>query len=372
MSASFNIKKKPGDFRRRLRSFRCMVRSRYGRLRLYSQTIRFLERRYTNNVSAFYYHYARFRYRYCPGHEGRWGWLAMPFYWLINLILNRDWNQLMHFDHHKPRPVRLDRLPQSGSPASLSIAIVTPSFNQRPFLEQTMRSVLEQDYPQLQYAVVDGGSTDGSNEVIERFRERLAYGVSEPDRGQSDALVKGFAKVTGDIMGYLNSDDLLTRGSLAFVNEFFFRNPKVDVIYGHRIIIDEWGQETGRWVLPPHDEHSLRRVDYIPQETLFWRRAVFEKAGGIDSNFHFAMDWDLILKFMDAGARFERVPYFLGCFRVHATQKTNSLWLTVGEKEVKQLRQRQGIAESEVHAAVFRYRRAAAFYSVANRLGIRH
>ena len=122
-------------------------------------------------------------------------------------------------------------------------------------------------------------------------------------------------------------------GALQFVGEYFATHDRVDVIYSHRIIIDEDGQELGRWILPPHDQEAIRNFDYVPQETLFWRKSLYEAVGGIDSSFQFAMDWDLLLRFIRAGARFSRVPYFLACFRVHAKQKTQTLSEVVGERE---------------------------------------
>ena len=319
------------------------------------------------------YHYGKFRFRYWPAFEPRRSAFLIPLHLFFDLLLPRHWNQLDHFGYYKPRALRAERLPKRAPSRAqqLSVAVVTPSYNQGTFIERTLRSVLDQNHPRLQYAVVDGGSTDETIEVLARYGDRLAYLVSEPDGGQSSALVKGFARVEGDILGYLNSDDLLTEGSLDFVTRFFADNPEVDVIYGHRLFIDEQDREIGRWILPPHDEYALRRRDFIPQETMFWRRSLFERVGGIDSSFHYAIDWDLILRFMDAGAKFRRVPYFLGCFRVHPAQKTGSLWDGVGEKEVASLRARQGVRQEEIDKAVFRYRRAAALCSVAYDLGLR-
>jgi len=331
----------------------------------------FVARRYHNNVSTLRFHWAKLHFRYSKGSNRGgdfWGAILIA---ILDTFFRKDWDQLLRFDHYTPRPLKVKRPPVGRRAAAPwpTIGMVTPSFNHRRFLEQTMNSVLSQEFPRLQYAVIDGGSTDGSREIIEHYRDRLIYSVSEPDQGQSDALVKGFAKIDADILGYLNSDDLLTPGSLAFVADYFARNPDVDVIYSHRIIVDENGFEIGRWILPPHHEYSLRRIDYIPQETMFWRRQVFEKAGGIDNRLQFAMDWDLILKFMDMGANFRRVPCFLGCFRSHPAQKT-ARWKEVGDHEVTELRRRQGIDDSEIHLAGFHYRRTAAFYSIAHRFGL--
>ncbi|HEY5742940.1 MAG TPA: glycosyltransferase family 2 protein, partial [Terrimicrobiaceae bacterium] len=213
---------------------------------------------------------------------------------------------------YSPRPIQLVPPPGARCKSRLpTIAVVTPSYNQSHLIAETIESVLDQKYDNLEYAVVDGGSTDGTKEILEHYGQRLAYHVSEPDNGQADAIAKGFAHLNGEIMGYLNSDDLLTTGALRFVGDFFARHPQIDVIYGHRIVIDEAGQEVGRWIIPRHDPHAIRHFDYVPQETLFWRRSIYEAVGGICTSFQFAMDWDLLLRFINAGARFYRVPYFL-------------------------------------------------------------
>jgi glycosyltransferase involved in cell wall biosynthesis len=222
-----------------------------------------------------------------------------------------------------------------------TIAIVTPSYNQARYLEQTIRSVLDNGYPLLKYAVVDGGSHDETRMILNRCGHRLTYWVSEPDRGQSHAIQKGFEQVNGEIMGYLNSDDILLPGALGLVAAYFATHPGVDVVYGHRILINESGLEVGRWILPPHSNEATKRADYIPQETLFWRSEVYRQVGGIDTSFRFAMDWDLILRFQAAGVVFRRLPYFLACFRIHEAQKTSAIKESVGDVEVDLLRARE-------------------------------
>ena len=232
--------------------------------------------------------------------------------------------RLNRLRQYPARPVRLrpghdgattpgERLP--------SLALVTPSYNQGPFIRATIDSVLAQSYPDLGYLVMDGGSTDETPRVLAAYGERVAW-RSERDRGQADAINKGFAAIGGEIMGWLNSDDLLLPGTLAYVGRFFRDHPEVDIVYGHRIIIDGEGREIGRWVLPGHDPAALALTDYVPQETMFWRAAVWRKIGPLDAGFHYAMDWDFLLRAERAGFRFRRLPRFLGCFRVHGEQKT--------------------------------------------------
>lgn len=241
--------------------------------------------------------------------------------------------------HHDPRPLRVPAWYARATPPAKPpvISIVTPSFNQGHVLEATLRSVLDQGYPALQYVVQDGGSTDASVGILERYSARLFAWESARDGGQSAAINRGLRRTTGEIMAYLNSDDILLPGSLAYVADFFARHPDVDVVYGHRVLIDDTGAEVGRWVLPPHDDRVIAFADFIPQETMFWRRRAWEAVGGIDESFRFAMDWDLILRFRDAGMTFRRLPRFLGAFRVWPDQKSVSWWLPVGRRETERL-----------------------------------
>ena len=231
-----------------------------------------------------------------------------------------------------------------------------------------------QNYPYLEYAVVDGGSTDGSAQIIERYRDQFAYVVSEKDEGQADAIIKGFARTSGEIMAYLNADDLLEPGALRFVGEIFLRYPRVDAIYGHRLIINENGMEVGRWVSPRYNPRLLRLVDYIPQETLFWRRSIYEDVGGLDRHSKFAMDWDLLLRFASAGARIKRVPYFLGRFRVHAAQKSARFIDTTGAREIDSLHMRElGFRPGEraLEACRERLKRESLLYALLLQQGVR-
>jgi len=288
--------------------------------------------------------------------------------------LELDRPKLGRLQIYPPRPVQIPRRysVSSGMETGLAFAIVTPSFNQAGFLEETIRSVLEQGYRHVNYVVQDGGSSDGSRAILERWHPRLQF-VSKPDNGQAAAINAGFATVHGDIMAYLNSDDLFLPGSLATVAAFFHRNPDVDCIYGHRIVIDAHGQEIGRWVLPPHDDTILSWADYVPQETLFWRRRLWDKVVGLDESFRFAMDWDLLLRFRDAGARIVRLPRFLGAFRVHDLQKTSAQLETIGEQEMARLRARalgRVPHYSEINAALAGYLRRHMAYDAAYRMGL--
>jgi GT2 family glycosyltransferase len=244
--------------------------------------------------------------------------------------------------HYPPRPLRVPQayMRTSAPPDAPRMSIVTPSYQHGRYVERTIFSVVSQQYPDLEYVVQDGGSTDGTLDVLQRFDGKLSGWVSEPDVGQADAINRGFSRTTGEIMAWLNSDDLLLPGALAYVGRYFARHPEVDVVYGNRRLIDEDDGEIGIWVLPKHDDLMLTNVDYVPQETLFWRRRVWELAGGrMDPGFHYALDWDLLLRFREVGAKIVRLPRFLGAFRVHDEQKTTAQE-TVGAAECARLRQR--------------------------------
>jgi glycosyltransferase involved in cell wall biosynthesis len=222
------------------------------------------------------------------------------------------------------------------------ISIVTPSFNQGRYIEQTIRSVVLQRYPALEYIMMDGGSTDETGAVLDRYAAYFAHVQSAPDRGQSDAIKRGFERSTGEIMAYLNSDDLLAPGTLFAVAAFFDRHPGVDVVYSHRCAIDADNTAIWYWILPPHSDALMKRWDLIPQETTFWRRSIYEKVGGIDSSFRFAMDFDLFSKFMQHG-RLRRADRFFGAFRQHPESKTSRLMATIGTEEVERVWAEQGI-----------------------------
>ncbi len=223
----------------------------------------------------------------------------------------------------------------------LSISIVTPSFKSGSYIEDTIKSVLEQSYPKLEYIVQDGGSDDETVSILRKYDAKLKAWESRPDQGQAHAINLGFAKTQGDVMAWLNADDLLLPGTLDYINNFFLANPQVDVVYGHRVLIDAEGNETGRWILPPHCHHTITWHDFIPQETLFWRRSIWKKAGGrIADEMQFAMDWEFLLRLRAVGANFVRLPRFTGAFRVHPDMKSIKDVDTTGVQEMDMLRNR--------------------------------
>ncbi len=265
-------------------------------------------------------------------------------------------------DQHPPRPLHA-AAPLAPTPISAEVqlptmTVVTPSFNQRRFLPTTVSSVLDQEYPGLEYIVRDGGSTDGSAEFLATLDDPRLRWSSQPDGGQAAAINDGHRAGTGEIMAWLNSDDIFLPGTLRYVGAFFATNPHVDVVYSHRVLIDGEGDEIGRWVLPAHDDDALKWADYVPQETLFWRRRLWARVGGLDDSFRFAMDWDLLLRFSEADATMVRLPIFGGGFRVHPDQLTSSKLDTLGAEEIRRLRRRchgREVSSSEVASALAPY-----------------
>jgi glycosyltransferase involved in cell wall biosynthesis len=262
---------------------------------------------------------------------------------LVSSVRARVRPRLGTLYQHLPRPLDLSLCgqPPSVPEPAPPIALVTPSWNQGAFLERTIKSVLLQRYLRLEYVVQDAGSTDHTQALLTCYGDSVSQAISKKDRGQAHAVNCGFAKVKGDIMAFLNSDDILLPGALACVARYFSEHPDVDVVYSHRLIINAHDQEVGRWLLPPHDSAVLSWADYIPQETVFWRRRIWERSGGaLDESFQFALDWDLLLRFRDAGAQFVRLPRFLAAFRVHGGQKTSAQLSSVGQEEMDRIRQR--------------------------------
>ena len=202
------------------------------------------------------------------------------------------------------------------------VSIITPSFNQAQFLEETIRSVLAQDYPNVEYILVDGGSTDGSLEIIQRYADRLAWWVSEADRGQTDALNKGFARAGGEIFAWLNSDDTYLPGAISQAVACLEAHPQAALVYGDADLVDEQGRVLGPFPARQTDlKHMLRGSVHIPQQASFFRGGLWSKVGPLDPSFYFAMDYDLWLRLARYGI-FVYTPQRWANFRLHGGAKT--------------------------------------------------
>jgi len=210
------------------------------------------------------------------------------------------------------------------------ISIVTPSFNQGRFLEKTILSVLNQNYPNLEYMIMDGGSTDQSLQVIRKYERYLAHWVSEKDGGQAWAIRNGFQRCTGEIFAYLNSDDVYLPGTLMRVALTYRARPRADVVYGNKYLTDESDRIIGERRLTPYipciSKFAFLYGGFgIYQPASFWRRSIYEKVGGIDSAFIHCMDNDLFTKFAMHNGEFAFVREYFAASRIHRDSKTSTL-----------------------------------------------
>lgn len=213
------------------------------------------------------------------------------------------------------------------------ISIITPAFNQGQFLEQTILSVINQDYPNLEYIIIDGGSTDNSQDIIKKYEGQLSYWVSEKDNGQADAINKGLSHCTGEIFNWLNSDDYLEPGSLFKIAEAF-NDRSIDLVAGkvrnfssqqEEIIANQNLSAKGLMCWKPG-------VQFV-QPGVWMRRALLEQCGGIDAAFHYAFDWDLYIRYLYHFPAVKEIPELLVHFRLHDDSKTQSVLPRFAEEE---------------------------------------
>ena len=202
------------------------------------------------------------------------------------------------------------------------VSIVTPSFNQADYLEETICSVLDQDYPRLEYILVDGGSADGSLEIIRRYSHQLAWWVSDPDQGQTDAINKGFQKANGEILAWLNSDDTYLPHAISEAVEYLQSHSEAGMVYGDANLVDDLSKIIGRFPARQTDYRRLRRgYVHIPQQAAFFRSQLWKQVGPLDASFYFAMDYDLWVR-LSRLAPLHYYPRTWANFRLHSEGKT--------------------------------------------------
>ncbi len=217
------------------------------------------------------------------------------------------------------------------------ISVVIPSYNQCEFLERTLRSIFDQDYPNHEVIVIDGASTDGTVKLLEKYTHALAYWESTPDRGQSHALNKGFAKATGDIFAWQNADDIYFPGAFSRVVEAFARRPDKSVVFGDYATIDADDRLIKRY---PAFDYRIGQLVYegffLNAQATFWRRDVHARFGQFDEHLHRNMDYEMLLRFglVEGEAAFLRIDDLLAAFRRHPLQKTQGVDATTIAEQI--------------------------------------
>lgn len=213
------------------------------------------------------------------------------------------------------------------------VSIVTPSYNQGHFIRATIESVLSQDYPHLEYIIMDGGSTDETARVVRDYGSRLRF-ISEKDRGQSDAINKGFRLARGSIVSWLNSDDLYLPGAARVAVDAFQRNPQAGAVYGEGYQIDREGRISSRFSCtePPNVWKLVHLSDYILQQTVYFRKDVLDRVGYLDEDLHYVMDWDILIRIAKRHP-IEYVPEYMGCLREYPEAKS----FAGGAKRIREL-----------------------------------
>ncbi len=212
-------------------------------------------------------------------------------------------------------------------------SIITPSYNQGIFIERTIQSVFSQNFTDLEYVVMDGGSKDTTIDVLKKYSDKITW-VSEPDKGQSHAVNKGLAQTSGEIIGWLNSDDVYYPGCLQIVSDFFEAYPEVDVLYGDAHHIDEDDAFINKYGTEPWNASRLYDVCYLCQPATFFRRSVIEKFGGLNENLQFCMDYEFWLRLSKHGVKFYYLNQLLAGSRLHENTKTIGSRLKVHKKSM--------------------------------------
>lgn len=228
-------------------------------------------------------------------------------------------------------------LPSRDAPL---VSIVTPSFNTGGFLDDTIRSVLEQDYSHLEYLIMDGGSTDTTLHILDRYADRLRY-VSEPDKGQADALNRGFGMTQGEILAFLNADDTYLPGAVTAAVRAFAAHPEAAVVYGDASYVADNGRAIAFYPVEAFNPANLARRCFICQPAAFFRRDAFLACGGLDASLRFALDYDLWIR-MARRYPMVKIDRRLATLRLHARTKTMSEMASAMHETIAVLRRHYG------------------------------
>lgn len=223
----------------------------------------------------------------------------------------------------------------------LTFSIVTPSLNQGDYIERTIRSVLDQGYPSLEYIVCDGGSTDHTPPVLARFADRVRS-IAEPDAGQAAAVNKGIQLTSGEVIGWLNSDDMYRPGAIHRAAAFLLEHPDVDLVYGEADLIDAQDRLLGRYVTEPWLPDRLPRRPILCQPAVFFRRRVVDRFGLLDDALRYCMDYEYWLRLAAGGARFAHLPVVLAASRIHPEAKSQRERLAIHAELNTMLKRRLG------------------------------
>lgn len=221
------------------------------------------------------------------------------------------------------------------------ISIITPSYNQGRFIEKTIKSVISQDIPNLEYIVVDGGSDDNTLDILQRYEDSLTY-VSEPDQGQSDAVNKGIKMSTGDIIGWLNSDDIYYPDSIQTILNYFDNHPDVDVVYGKAYHIDENDNIINEYPTMNWNLKILFKFCYLSQPAVFFRKRVVEQYGLLNENLHYCLDYEFWLRLALNGVGFAYIDKFLAGSRFYPETKTMSQPVKACEEAMTMIKEHIG------------------------------
>jgi glycosyltransferase involved in cell wall biosynthesis len=254
----------------------------------------------------------------------------------------------------------------------MRITVVTPSFNQARFLPETLRSVLAQRELIHEYFVIDGGSTDDSADIIRSFAEGagggIDYWISERDFGQGEAIAKGFARASGDVLYWLNSDDVLLPGALRHVHDAFAAHPDWDALTAYHVRMDDQSRIISMHRIPPENPRRARwGMHHVNQQTCFFKRALYERVGGIKPSLHCVLDTELWSRMFDAGSSWGHIPRYLAAFRQHAAAKGSS-WGEAYAREEQWMRENY----PQYNAITLKHRLGLTAYRAGQILSGRH